>query len=251
MKTKRIFSLLLVFITFFLCAVNAQAEDVQIPAPVGDIYVQDFANVLNETERAELINLGRNIEDQTTAQIAVLTVETIGDQTIEEFANEAFRQYGIGNKQENNGVLLVLSMQERKVRIEVGYGLEGRIPDGKAGRILDGYAIPFLKNQQPNRAIVETYKALTKEVLAEYGNEGDVSKQTKATGEKGLGIPGWLMVIVIIGVVFLDFKFFGGTLTYLLLSIISRGGGRGGGGSGGSRGGGGGSSGGGGAGRGW
>ena len=52
MKTKRIFSLLLVFITFFLCAVNAQAEDVQIPAPVGDIYVQDFANVLNETERA-------------------------------------------------------------------------------------------------------------------------------------------------------------------------------------------------------
>ncbi|MEH7484972.1 TPM domain-containing protein [Neobacillus drentensis] len=251
MKTKRIFSLLLVFITFFLCAVNAQAEDVQIPAPVGDIYVQDFANVLNETERAELINLGRNIEDQTTAQIAVLTVETIGDQTIEEFANEAFRQYGIGNKQENNGVLLVLSMQERKVRIEVGYGLEGRIPDGKAGRILDGYAIPFLKNQQPNRAIVETYKALTKEVLDEYGNEGDVSKQTKATGEKGWGIPGWLMVIVIIGVVFLDFKFFGGTLTYLLLSIISRGGGRGGGGSGGSRGGGGGSSGGGGAGRGW
>lgn len=251
MKTKRIFSLLLVFITFFLCAVNAQAEDVQIPAPVGDIYVQDFANVLNETERAELINLGRNIEDQTTAQIAVLTVETIGDQTIEEFANEAFRQYGIGNKQENNGVLLVLSMQERKVRIEVGYGLEGRIPDGKAGRILDEYAIPFLKNQQPNRAIVETYKALANEVLAEYGKEGDVSKQTQATGEKGFGIPGWLMVIVIIGVVFLDFKFFGGTLTYLLLSIISRGGGRGGGGSGGSRGGGGGSSGGGGAGRGW
>jgi uncharacterized protein len=251
MKTKRIFSLLLVFITFFLCAVNAQAEDVQIPAPVGDIYVQDFANVLNETERAELINLGRNIEDQTTAQIAVLTVGTIGDRPIEEFANKAFRQYGIGNKQENNGVLLVLSMQERKVRIEVGYGLEGRIPDGKAGRILDEYAIPFLKNQQPNRAIVETYKALANEVLAEYGKEGDVSKQTQATGKKGLGIPGWLMVIVIIGVVFLDFKFFGGTLTYLLLSIISRGGGRGGGGSGGSRGGGGGSSGGGGAGRGW
>src|SRR4051812_16170497 len=106
MKMKRVFSLLLVFITFFLCAVNAQAEDVQIPAPVGDIYVQDFANILTASERAELINLGRSIEDQTTAQLAVLTVETIGDQTIEEFANKAFRQYGIGNKQENNGVLL-------------------------------------------------------------------------------------------------------------------------------------------------
>ena len=249
MKAKRVFSLLLVFFTFFISAVNTHAEEVQIPAPVGDIYVQDFANVLNQTERTELINLGRNIEDQTTAQIAVLTVSTIGDRPMEEFANAAFRQYGIGNNEKNNGVLLVLSLQERKVRIEVGYGLEGRIPDGKAGRILDEYAIPYLKNQQPNTAIVETYKALAKEVLAEYGNEGDVNKQTQAAGEKGLGIPGWLMVIVIIGVVFLDFKFFGGTLTYLLLSIISRGGGRGGG--GGSRGGGGGSSGGGGAGRGW
>lgn len=251
MKTKRVFSQLLVFITFFLCAVNAQAEDVQIPAPVGDIYVQDFANVLTESERVELINLGRSIEDQTTAQLAVLTVETIGDQTIEEFANQAFRKYGIGNKQENNGVLLVLSMQERKVRIEVGYGLEGRIPDGKAGRILDENAIPYLKNQQPNRAIVETYKALGNEVLAEYGKKGDVTKQTESTGDKGIGIPAWLLIIVVIIVVLLDFKFFGGTLTYLLLSIISRGGGRGGGGSGGSRGGGGGSSGGGGAGRGW
>ncbi|MEH7309381.1 TPM domain-containing protein, partial [Neobacillus drentensis] len=243
MNANRVFSLLLVFFTFFLCAVNTQAQDVQIPAPVGDIYVQDFANVLNETERAELINLGRNIEDQTTAQIAVLTVETIGDRTIEEFANEAFRQYGIGNKRENNGVLIVLSMQDRKVRIEVGYGLEGRIPDGKAGRILDEYAIPYLKNQQPDKAIVETYKVLANEVLAEYGKNGEVSKQT--TDDKGIGIPSWLLVIVVIVVVFFDFKFFGGTLTYLLLSIISRGGGRGGGGggSGGSRGGGGGSSG--------
>ncbi|MFL6562822.1 MAG: TPM domain-containing protein, partial [Bacillus sp. (in: firmicutes)] len=228
---------------------NAQAEDVQIPTPSGDIYVQDFAKVLTETERTELINLGRNIENQTTAQIAVLTVETIGDRPIEDFANEAFRQYGIGNKKENNGVLLVLSMQERKVRIEVGYGLEGRIPDGKAGRILDESAIPYLKNQQPNRAVVETYKSLANEVLAEYGKGGEISKQSPPTGDKGIGIPAWLLVIVVIVVVFLDFKFFGGTLTYLLLSIISRGGGRGGG--GGSRGGGGGSSGGGGAGRGW
>ena len=108
---------------------------------LGDIYVQDFANILNEEEKTELRNLGRSIEDQTTAQIAVLTVDTIGDRTIEEFANEAFRQYGIGNKEENNGVLLVIGMnpsQEwiKALRIEVGYGLEGRIPDGKAGRIL-------------------------------------------------------------------------------------------------------------------
>ncbi|WP_312473381.1 TPM domain-containing protein [Neobacillus sp.] len=246
MNVRRVFSFLLVFFTFFLCAANALAEDVQIPAPVGDIYVQDFAQVLNETEKTELINLGRNIEDQTTAQVAVLIVPTIGDKTIEEFSIDAFRKYGIGSKKENNGVLLVLSMKERKARIEVGYGLEGRIPDAKAGRILDEYAIPYLKNQQPNKAVVETYKVLAKEVLAEYGVKSGEQTPPK---EKGIGIPSWLLIIIVLVVVFLDFKFFGGTLTYLLLSILSRGGGRGGG--GGSRGGGGGSSGGGGASRGW
>jgi uncharacterized protein len=246
MNVRRVFSFLLVFFTFFLCAANALAEDVQIPAPVGDIYVQDFAQVLNETEKAELINLGRSIENQTTAQVAVLIVPTIGDKTIEEFAIEAFRKYGIGNKKENNGVLLVLSMEERKARIEVGYGLEGRIPDAKSGRILDEYAFPYLKNQQPDKAVVETYKVLAKEVLAEYGVK---SAEQTPPKDKGIGIPSWLLIIIVLVVVFLDFKFFGGTLTYLLLSIISRGGGRGGG--GGSRGGGGGSSGGGGASRGW
>ncbi|PLS05563.1 TPM domain-containing protein [Neobacillus cucumis] len=245
MNTKRIFSFLLVFTMLFLCAASALAEDVQTPAPVGDIYVQDFAHVLNETEKAELINLGKNLEDRTTAQVAVLTVQTIGDQPIEEYANEAFRQYGIGSKKEDNGVLLVLAMKEHKIRIEVGYGLEGRIPDAKAGRILDQYAIPYLKNNQPNQAVTETYTALANEVLAEY-NGGDDSQKT-APKDEGIGIPSWLLIIIILVVVVLDFKFFGGTLTYFLLSILSRGGGRGG---GGTRGGGG-SSGGGGASRGW
>jgi len=257
MNTKRAFSCILVFFTFFLCGSTALAEDVQIPAPVGDIYVQDFASVLSETERAELINLGRSIEDQTTAQVAVLTVETIGDRTIEEFANEAFRQYGIGSEKEDNGVLLVIAMNERKIRIEVGYGLEGRIPDGKAGRILDEYAITYLKKQQPNKAVLETYKAIANEVFAEYGIEGggqaepapDPSPEGSNGDGGGIHFPSWLIILIVVVVVFLDFKFFSGTLTYLLLSIISRGGGRGGG--GGPRGGGGGSSGGGGASRGW
>ncbi len=249
MKAKSVFRFLLIFLTFFFIQLKAFAEELQIPAPVGDIYVQDFAHVLSETEKAELQNVGRSIEDQTTAQVAVLTVETLGESTIEEFANEVFRQYGIGSKEENNGVMLVLAMNERKIRIEVGYGLEGRIPDGKAGRILEEYAIPYLKNNQPNSAIIETYKVLANEVFAEYGIEGNVPvPDPPAAVEEGMGIPSWLVIIVVIVAIILDMKFFGGSLTYFLLSILSRGGGRGG---GGPRGGGGGSSGGGGASRGW
>jgi uncharacterized protein len=250
MIRKRVSHLLLVFLTCLLLEGPVFAADTQIPVPVGDIYVQDFANVLTIDEENQLQRIGRSLEDRTTAQVAVLTVNTTGDKPIADYANEAFREYGIGSEAEDNGVLLVLAMEDRQVRIEVGYGLEGRIPDGKAGRILDDYATPYLKDDQPNQAVVKTYEVLAKEVAAEYGIEGQLEMENQATVEKGIDFPVWLLIIIIVIVAFLDFKFFGGTLTYFILSILSRGGGRGGGG-GGPRAGGGGSSGGGGAGRGW
>ena len=251
MNRKRVFHLLLVLLSFLLLEGHAFAKDTQIPTPVGDIYVQDFADVLTANEENQLKSLGRNLEDQTTAQVAVLTVKTTGDKPIAEYANEALRQYGIGSKEKDNGVLLVLATDDHQVRIEVGYGLEGRLPDGKTGRILDDHAIPYLKANQPNKAVIETYQVLSKEVAAEYEKKAEqqpTAEQT--TGDKGIHFPQWLLILVIVAAVFLDFKFFGGALTYFILSILSRGG-RGGGGSSGPRGGGGGSSGGGGAGRGW
>jgi uncharacterized protein len=259
MKASRIIGFLLLCLVCILSVGHTSAQDIIVPKPVGDIYVQDFAQVLTESEKAEIRSLGRALEDKTTAQIAVLTVDTTGDQSIQEFSNTAFRQYGIGSKSDDNGVLIVLAMADRKVWIEVGYGLEGRLPDGKVGRILDEYTVPYLKSQQPNLAIDQTYKIITKEVLTEYGlevnqltigSQPSPPQQTQPAG--GSGIPSWLFIIIVVIVLILDFKFFGGFLTQMLLSIILRGGGRGGGaGGGGFRGGGGGSSGGGGAGRGW
>lgn len=223
---------------------NGIPESSGIPAPIGDIYVQDFANILTENEEAQLKNIGRQIEDQTSSQIAVLTVDSIGEASIEEYAVEAYRKYGLGTAENNNGVLLVLAMKEKKIRIEVGYGLEGTITDGKAGSLLDEYAIPRLQNKQPNLAVMETYQALANEV----SSTNEFGTAPRETQQQDFPIPSWLLIIIVIGVVVLDFMFFGGTLTYLLLSIVSRGGS---GGGGGPRGGGGGSSGGGGASRGW
>ena len=236
-------TLLLVYLIMGAFPVHA---DEPIPEPAGDIYVQDFADVLNDQEKSELNNLGRQLEDRTSAQAAVLTVDTTGDRPIEEYANEAFRSYGIGSAKENNGVLLIVAMQDRKVRIEVGYGLEGQIPDGKAGRILDEVTLPYLQDGQPNRAVIETYKVLVQEAAGEEvilgGDYADAGTQ-----DRGIGIPSWLIIVIAVGLLFLDIKFFGGAFSYAILSILSRGGG----GGGGPRGGGGGSSGGGGASRGW
>ncbi|MGP7817874.1 TPM domain-containing protein [Niallia sp. 01092] len=246
--TSKLFSAFLSIVFFCCISGNVLAASNEIPKPIGDIYVQDFANLLSKAEKQELNHIGRSLEEQTTAQVAILTVQTTEEKTIEEFANEAFRQYGIGNKQKNNGVLLVLATEDKKVRIEVGYGLEGRIPDGKAGRILDEYTLPYLKNQEPNKAITETYKVLVKEVYAEYGIDDQQLKAEKPAETNDF--PMWLIIIIVIIVLFIDIKFFGGAFSYMILSILSRGGGRGGGG-GGPQGGGGGSSGGGGASRGW
>lgn len=235
-----------------------------IPAPVGDIYVQDFEGLLSAEQKAELSNLGRALEDATKAQVAVLTVPTLGGSDIEQYGNQAFRKYALGNKELNNGVMLLLSMGERQARIEVGYGLEGAIPDGKAGRILDTTAIPYLKENKPDQAIVQTYKALYNEVAAEYGVQDKLNPESVVLPESGTatdqsGSDGggfsilWMIVIVVL--IGADFIFFRGAITLTLLSMLGRGGGggggggwgRGGGGGGGFRGGGGGSSGGGGA----
>ncbi|MBE3555204.1 MAG: TPM domain-containing protein, partial [Thermicanus sp.] len=140
-----------------------------IPHPIGDIYVQDFAHLLSAEEKENLIRLGREVEDRTKAQVAVLTVSSLEGMTIEDFALQAFRAYQLGDKELNNGVLLVIAMNERKVRIEVGYGLEGALPDGKVGRILDEVTLPSLKENLPGQAIVKTYQVLVREVANEYG----------------------------------------------------------------------------------
>jgi uncharacterized protein len=233
----------------------AYAEPV-IPKPKGDIYVQDFENLLSREQILELNQLGRTLEDRTKAQIAVLTVPTLGGYSVEEYALQAFRQYQLGDKQLNNGVLLLLSMEDgepghRPLRIEVGYGLEGALPDGKIGRILDQVTIPYLIQNQPGAAILETYKTLYNEVAKEYGVEDQLTPQKVAVPDPARDqsgdLPlGWILVIV--AFLAIDFIFFRGTFTMLLISVLGRGGGRGGrGGGGGSRGGGGGSSGGGGA----
>ncbi|MBC7342981.1 MAG: TPM domain-containing protein, partial [Clostridia bacterium] len=112
------------------------------PPPTQNIYVYDQANLIDPAQREQMLAIGEKINAATKAQVVVATVDTIGQDPIEDYALELFRQWGIGDRQKNNGVLLLivkdrmLSGQSGKVRIEVGSGLEGAIPDGKAGRIL-------------------------------------------------------------------------------------------------------------------
>ena len=237
--------------------IQFEADAATIPQQVGDIYVQDFAGLLSPELETELITLGKNLEAGTTAQVVVMTIPSLEGETVESYALKAFREYGIGQQEKNNGVLFLVATKEREMRIEVGYGLEGALPDGKVGRILDEYAVPFMKQGQLDQGIMNTYKVLYNEVAAEYNWNGEVA-QVQGGGNQGGG-GGLSSILVFIILFFIISSFFGG-------GGGGRGGGRrrrsvvffppfigggGGGGFGGFSGGGGGSSGGGGASRGW
>jgi uncharacterized protein len=189
---------------------------------------------------------------------------------LEDYSNQLFREWGIGQKGEDNGVLLLIALNDRKSRVEVGYRLEGRLPDGKTGRIQDEYLIPFLKQNDYDSAVVNTYYMLANEVAEEYnveltGSDGYVPRRSERTNSSGNRFIPAVFVILLI----LDLVLFRGRITRFLIkmffwgSVFGGRGGRGGGGFGGGSGGGGfgggsggggfggGSSGGGGSSRGW
>jgi len=118
--------------------------------PRPDGYVNDFAGILDESAETYLEGYLATLERDTSAEVVVVTVKSLDGVTIEDYANRLFADWGIGKRQEDNGVLLLVAPNDREVRIEVGYGLEGTIPDGLAGDIIRAQIIPqFQVNNLP------------------------------------------------------------------------------------------------------
>lgn len=167
--TRRM-SALLIGILFLLCIPGMAGAEIDIPSP-SNYYVSDFAGVLSSSTKQTIENMAKELEEKTGAQIVVVVIDSLQGASIEEYANTLFRQWGIGQKEENNGVLLLIAPNERESRIEVGYGLEGRLPDAKTGRIQDEYLIPYLAEGDYDSGIIATYQVLASEVAEEYDIE--------------------------------------------------------------------------------
>jgi uncharacterized protein len=150
-------------LSVFSCAIN-------LPEATNEFFVNDFANVINDDIETELQSIGVCLYEQTTAQVVVVTVDSLDGYDVDEYALELGREWGVGSE-ENNGIVLLMSVNDRQVTIQVGYGLEGCLPDGKTGRILDTYAIPYLSENDFSTGLSEAYKAIVSVVCEEYGVE--------------------------------------------------------------------------------
>ena len=122
----------LVALALFLILVPAaQAEPISQLKPTG--YVNDFAHVLDQNTIAQIDEICRQIDEKAHAQIAVVTIHSLDGEEIESYAVDLFHQWGVGNKSTDRGVLILYAINDHRARIEVGYGLEPILPDGKVG----------------------------------------------------------------------------------------------------------------------
>lgn len=248
--------LLLVLLAQIFCAAGLEAAEIPPKPQAGtNIYVQDYADVISPKSEQIIYSLGRELDAKTTAQVAVLTVPTLDGEPIESYALNVLRSWGIGSREKNNGVLIVVATKDRQSRIEVGYGLEGALPDGLTGRIQDQTMLPFFREGQYDKGIVNGYAATAATVAQEYNVKLEgVSYNPPVQKQQESDLPVWAELLFGAGVVLLlivDNLFFGGFITRMLIISLFRGG-RGGGGGFGSGGGfGGGSGGGGGSSRRW
>lgn len=252
MKRWLIYFILLLQCFFAACA-TAAPQIPPKPTAAAGIYVQDYAQVLSAEDKSRLLSIGQELDNKTTAQLAVVTVKTLDGQPIEDYALSILREWGIGSKEKNNGALIVVAVQDRRSRIEVGYGLEGLLTDGLTGRIQDQAMIPYFRKGNYAAGIVNGYAVTASLIAKDAGvqltsiNSEQIAVPAKTTNNTDQEYPFWLKLLIGAGIVLLliiDNIFLGGVLTQILFFMFlrGRGGGGGRGGFGGGSGGGGGSS---------
>ncbi len=187
-----------------------------VAAPLSIIgHISDDAGLLSPAQRTELEALLDAHQRATTNQIAVVTVKSLNGRPISDFGYQLGREWGIGTKEKNNGVMLLVAPNEREVRIEVGYGLEGILTDAESKMIIENIIIPSFKRNEMGEGVVLGAKG----IVAALGGELKAAPENQ---DDGLPVSPLFILCVI---------------AFIIFSFFSRGGGRGSGWNSGSRGG--------------
>src|SRR3989441_142566 len=192
MNRFRSITLVSLSILLLLAAFPALAENPKNIHPSG--YVTDLAGVIEPDTKARLEALCGEVEDKAGAQIAVVTVHSLEGESVENFAVDLYKQLGVGSKRDNRGVLLLVAPNERKYRIEVGYGLEPVINDaraGDAGRAM----VPFLRQGDYSKAAEIAAWQLARYIAADSGvtlSGQQPAGRIRNDGDSGGGSGNWV-----------------------------------------------------------
>ncbi|MBP3886781.1 MAG: TPM domain-containing protein [Cellulosilyticum sp.] len=157
--------MLLGFILLFSLSIQAA---ITYPRPSAYKYLNDYAGVVDSTSAQQIISLGNELEQKTGAQAVVVTINTLEGYPIEDYANGLFRSWGIGNAQKDNGLLVLLVVQDQQWRVEVGRGLEGAIPDVLSNRVMEGLGRDDFVQGNYGQGLAQTYSQFCDDIAIEY-----------------------------------------------------------------------------------
>lgn len=219
-----------------LLPLNGASAAEPLPKLKQPVYTQDNASLLSASEVDEINELGNRLEQGTTAEILLMTMPSIGQENRADYALRAGREYGVGQADKDNGIVILLNLdngnefRNRGVEVQVGYGLEGVLNDAKVGALIDQYAMPDLQRAvaaDPNgdsaeskelygQAMTKLYKAIWQEVADSYGYDGSQFTRDEPMPAQSSG-GSFSVFQILITLLFL----------YLIFSIFFRGGGGG------------------------
>lgn len=153
------------FLVFALAA-SVFCAEAQFPANSG--WITDPLNLIGQEYTQKISQIAEQLQENTGAQLAVAAVRTTRPLDTKAYAVELFRRWGIGEKGKDNGLLILFAAKERRIEVEVGYGLEGIIPDGYVGSVLDQYVIPSFKDKDYGKGIYLAVAAFADKINKEY-----------------------------------------------------------------------------------
>jgi uncharacterized protein len=187
-------NILFIISLFFVSVTFAQIEK-ELPAkPVPQKLVVDYANTLAPDQQAALESKLTTFDDSTSIQLSVVIIETTGDRDISDYAVALGRAWGIGNKEFNNGILLLVAKNDRKIWIATGYGLEGALPDITTKSIIENEITPNFKGNDFYRGLDEGTNAIISATKGEYKAPENYAKRKRGKSKS----PGLIITIIFV-----------------------------------------------------
>jgi len=226
LKTKPKAFITAVFICLLFISVGRSANIPEMPQK----YVVDLAGIIDDAVENRLNGYLQELEQKTTAQMVVLTIVSLEGESIEDFSiTIAHDKWKLGQKGKDNGVLFLISMKDRKYRIEVGYGLEGVLPDSLVGSIGRDVLVPYFRKGDYSDGIFATTLALANKIAADAGVKIEgmplINYRTPPTGKGSPGSP-LSMIIGIVFFIIMGILFIKNPRAFLLFLLFSSMGGR-------------------------
>jgi len=178
------------------------------PQPTSLKYVNDYTSTIDQATVEYIVSVGKELEDKTGAQEVVVVVDSLEGSDIETYANELFRTWGIGQKDKDNGLMILISMKDRLWRVEVGTGLEGVVTDIYSARVMDNLATPSFKEGNYSQGIKAAYSAFADSIASEYDVTLDKNEKVVLPAEdsgNSFDIGDYVSFIVLLVIAYLIF----------------------------------------------